>query len=191
MGGAPTAEAPPDLPEGAERWGVNAQHSMTRMGTRFEGWTRWFDLHTSAHIQQRAINVYAWECEQTRPIVRWEVDPAMPSSVAYPHAAVRQRFGGTRLFCSTLDWMMALAIYEGFEHVALYGWRMRSPNYRHQIGSARFWLDHAYQAGMTASFNSLTPFAAAPILPPPVLTSAHKMYGLETVDRSQLYHAKG
>ena len=36
------------------------------------------------------------------------LDPAMPTSCVYPDAA-RQ---GSRLFCSTLDWMLALAIYE-------------------------------------------------------------------------------
>lgn len=196
MGGAPATEPVPELPVGAHRWGLNNIMMSPRVSpVRFAGWTHWFDLHETAHIQARhkgQINAYPWQCRQTNPIYRWVVDPAMPSSVAYPVAEVRAHFNGTRLFCSTLDWMLALAIQKGcYDRIDLYGWRMSNPFYQHQVGSAQWWIEQALKAGITVTHNSRTALSKPrKFSGEPVMLPEHLMYGLETTDRSKLYHAR-
>lgn len=191
MGGSTTRLAHPPLPEGAERWGLNNIFMSHTHRARFKGWTRWFDLHGDEHIQGRKQgrrNCYPWLCAQTRPIYRWSVDPNMPASVVYPDAA-RQ---GSRLFCSSLDWMLALAIHEHFTHIDLFGWRMTHPAYQHQVGSAQWWVHKAISEGITVTIhgNSALKVKVAAGPPPPIVIPAGcLMYGRETTDRSKLYHA--
>jgi hypothetical protein len=199
MGGTPTQIACPPRPEGAHRWGLNNLYRAAMVYQRFQGWTEWFDLHSTEHIQGRRIKGYGWLCQQTKPIYRWVVDPAMPSSVAYPATPVRAAFGGTRLFCSTLDWMLALAIYQEFERIELFGWRMSHPAYQHQISSANWWIAQAQARGievavrgrsMLATLDNvgMTTLRVRPV-PEIVIPPGCLMYGLETTDRSKLYHA--
>lgn len=194
MGGAPSTAPVPELPAGASRWGLNNIRMSKRVTpARFVGWTEWFDLHESAHIQSRQqgkFNAYPWLCQQTKPVYRWAVDPAMPSSVVYPHGPVRALFGGTRLFCSTLDWMLALAIYQGYDQIDLYGWRMANPLYHHQVGSAQWWIEQATKRGITVTHNSASRLTRPRRWADTPDTGAALMYGLETTDRSKLYHGK-
>jgi len=191
MGGAPANEPTPSLPEGAERWGLN--NLIIGRGAvplRFEGWTRWFDLHHIPHIQERKNSMYSWLCEQTKPIYLWAPVPEIPASIAYPLSEVQRHFNGERLFSSSLDWMLALAIYEKFEQIDLYGWRMGSSLYTHQISSGQFWVDQAREAGIVVNSLSHSALTTAPRQPKPILKPHHRMYGIETVDRALLYSAK-
>jgi len=190
MGGAPTRTPPPPRAAGVERWGCNNLILKPQLRLRFEGWTRWFDLHSTEHIQGRKggrSNVYPWLCQQTRPIYRWAVDPAMPSSVVYPQAARN----GSRLFCSTLDWMLALAIYERAEEIHLFGWRMSHPAYEYQISSGQWWIQEAQSRGIrVVNHSSSQLFLKMPKQRGPTPdTGKCLMYGLETTDRSKLFHA--
>lgn len=190
MGAAPSSEPVPELPEGTERWGLNNLWLKGSLRPRLEGWTRWFDLHATDHIRQRKSgDIYPWLCKQSKPVLRWELDPTMPSSVAYPKAAMR----GSRLFCSTLDWMLALAIYEEFAEIHLYGWRMANPRYRHQVYSGQWWVRQAQEAGISVvnhSKSSLFIFPPQSSMVTPEPQAGSRLYGLETTDRSQLHHAR-
>lgn len=188
MGGAPMSNMVGPKPAGAERWGMNAHHASNMLRQRLKGWTRWFDLHSTEHIKGRKYNVYAWECQQAKPVYRWTVDPAMPSSVAYPREAQQ----GSRLFTSTLDWLMALAIYEQFTHIELYGFRMGNEKYAYQIPAARWWIQQARHLGIDVTVVGPIALKRTPKGPPSkiVVPDSCLMYGLETTDRSKLYHAK-
>ncbi len=201
MGGARTVVSPPIQDEGVERWGLNNLYLCLPLRARFAGWTRWFDLHTSEHIKARKggnINCYPWLCKQTKPIYRWAVDPDMPASVKYPLAAMQ----GSRALCSSLDWMLALAIYEQFTHIELFGWRLSHPAYTHQKETAQWWIRKAQAQDIEvsvlgrSSLSSLTsigkvvlPKSSAPVVEIPIPRSC-LLYGLETTDRSKIYHAK-
>ncbi len=188
MGGAPGLAPMAKRPDDAERWGLNNLYLSVPLRQRFLGWTRWFDLHSNDHIASRKLKAHPWLCQQRKPIYRWFIDPEMPASVIYPQEA-RQ---GSRLFCSTLDWMLALAIHEQFTHIDMYGWRMSHPGYQHQITSAEWWIRKAMSVGILVTVHGTSKLrqrALEPvsdiIIPPECL-----MYGLETTDRSKLYHAK-
>jgi len=185
-GGATSSTPLPEFPAGAEKWGINNLWCKYNLKERYEGWTRWFDLHPDAHVQGRKHNMYPWLCQQTKPIVRFWPDPNMNTQL-YPHEAVRAKFGGTRFFCSSFDWLMALAIYEGFERVDLYGWRMAQLNYVHQVKSGQFWIRKAVEAGVEIVNHSKSSlFIVKHTVVEPDM-SKWKMYGLETCKRGECY----
>ncbi len=143
-------DIPPFDPQ-AERWGVNKLMFM-RYGGEFDDWTRWFDLHSTAHIQQQRSDAYDWYSTQTKPIYRWEHDPNMVTAI-YPREAIQQHFAQDgvpeRDFWGSLAWMLALAIYEGFEQIELFWYTLDlEGEYRQQVGSALYWIGQARGRGI-------------------------------------------
>jgi hypothetical protein len=197
MGGAPGLLPLPRPEAGVERWGLNNLYMSQGLRQRFLGWTRWFDLHSNEHIvagtnSRRKYPAYDWLCVQQRPVYRWVMDPRMKHCRLYPHREVRGAFDQTRLFCSTLDWMLALAVYEQFTHIDLYGWRMAHPGYTHQVYSGQWWILRAQQAGVVVRIFGASKLKTVADRPLPRITipAGCLMYGLETTDRSKLYHAR-
>jgi len=85
---------------------------------------RWFEIHQpdarpDAHIPDYIADLHQLTC----PIYMVDVDPAYPTSVRYPlervQAAVPPRYRA--YFTSSAAYMVALAMLEGFETIALYG----------------------------------------------------------------------
>ncbi len=142
---------PPFDPE-AERWGVNRLMFM-----RYDGhmdWDRWFDLHSTDQIQARRQDAYEWYQAQTKPIYRWEIDPAMPASVAYPVAEVWQAFPeSTQEFRCSLSWMLALAIHEGFEVIELFWHTLTDTEHRPYVPSVLYWIGMARGRGITVTIH--------------------------------------
>jgi len=194
FGGATCSVPHPELPDGGERWGLNALNVVVKLKPRFVGWTRWFDLHPTEFIKARKHNVYPWECKAQPPqrVVRFWPDPDMPACWVYPHAEVQAHFGGTRFFTSSFDWMMALAIYEYqtqglHQHIDLFGWKMQHINYTHQVKSGQFWIRKAVEAGIDIQNHSKSMlFTVNYSLEEPDMTR-WKMYGLETTKRGEIY----
>lgn len=198
IGGAGTDEPVPPIEPGVERWGLN--NIVKVFPQRFEGVTRWFDLHPKHYIVSNkskggrgGANMWGWYQTLTIPIYLWQTYDDLPTSVAYPVDAVRAMFGSTRLFSSSLDWQIALALYEGFDEIQLYAFRMGQPNYRHQVGSGRWWLAQCAKRGVRVTHlneTKLQGLLTEVEFKPPRPDSTHLMYGLETTDRSQLYHGR-
>ena len=193
MGGSQTLKSPPPLPAGQERWLMNNLILSIMMRSRCEGWTRWFDLHTNEHIQGRkkgVMNVYPWLCRQTKPVYRWHMDPKIPGCVVYPDAA---RYKGSRLFCSTLDWQLALAIYEQFTHIELFGFRMMHFAYQYQVESAQWWVQLAVSKGIAVTIHGQSALKVKKWThgPPSIeIPPGCLMYGKETTDRAKIYHSR-
>ncbi len=194
IGGAGTLTPVPPIEPDVERWGINNLICIPTGPKRFKGCTRWFDLHSREHIVGRKkSNAWGWYQRLDIPLYMWQHFEDLPSSIPYPHEAVREMFGGTKLFTSTLDWKIALALFEGFEEIELYAYRMGQPNYKHQVGSGRWWLKQCADRGVKVTH--LSPSALANIsreveFKPPRPESQHLMYGLETTDRRLLYHGR-
>ena len=163
--------AGPDFSLQRERWGVNSLMFMRYSG-EFDNWTRWFDLHSSAHIQQHRPDAYAWYCTQTKPIYRWEPDPHMVTAL-YPREAMQMHFAQDgvpeRDFWGSLAWMLALAIYEGFEQIDLWWFPLDQERHHAQLGSSRYWLGRARQAGIRVLIHGDSS-----------LKPSGPMYGIET-----------
>lgn len=149
------AAIPPFDPD-AERWGLN-RLMFTRYAGAFTNWTRWFDLHSTAHIQQHRPDAYDWYRSQTKPIYRWELDPALPGCCVYPRQRVAD--ADERDFACSLSWMLALAIHERFDAIDLFWFSLDSGehHYDYQIASARYWIGRARGAGITVRIHGDSP----------------------------------
>ena len=145
------------FPEGVERWGINNLALMLPNGWNFDAWDRWFDVHTRGHILKHRAEAWRWYRSwgsDPRPIYMVREDPLVPASVAYPFDRVQQAFawGGDveEFFTSSVDYMLALAILEGFERIELYGVDMwDAPHERGvQRNGAHYWIGIARGRGI-------------------------------------------
>ena len=143
--------------ENVEIWGVNEQHAYEWM----KRWDRWFQMHIRPYYT-RTFDVpgvkehYPWLCEEHgKPIYMLNVDEEIPDSVEYPLARMNKRFFSkirrgdekVKYYTSTMPYMMALALDEGFERIEIYGMEMAGPDeYVAQRPCGEFWLGMA--AGM-------------------------------------------
>lgn len=172
IAGVPSTTVP-FLPEGHERWGLNNIHFAKRCA-KFDNWTRWFDLHHKDHIILNRPGAYGWYTVQEKPIVMWAPDPLIPSSVAYPRVELQQFFSVNgspeRYFLSSIDWMLALAIFEGFQHIDIFSVRMSSnEKYFFQLASAMYWVSRARALGITVLVHGESN-----------LNPSNKLYGFES-----------
>ena len=140
--------------ENVEIWGLNEQHYFPWM----KRWDRWFQMHekkyfTRNHKIQHAHGIvqhYPWLQEKhDKPIYMQHVYEDVPDSVEYPLAQVIEKFFGKarkgekkfKYFTSTMPFMIALALYEGFERIEIYGMEMSGPDeYVEQRPCGEFWL---------------------------------------------------
>lgn len=170
-GGFTKGVVPPLDPAAEERWGFNAT-MFVRYGGDFHDWTRWFDLHSAAWTHARHPDRIAWYQRQTKPVYRWAVDPLLPSSVAYPIDAIRSHFadvGLERDFHGSLSWMLALAIYEGFEVIEVFWCPQDDAQHRKQVPSIRYWIGMARGRGCSVRIHGDS-----------AITAYEPLYGIET-----------
>jgi hypothetical protein len=171
MGGAPTSQEAPPLADGVERWGLNGSH-FKHNTYKFDNWTRWFDLHNIPWILQNRRDTYEWYKSQTKPILMWQRYPEIPASEEYPIHAVRLYFNRERLFLSSFDWMMALAIAEGFDQIDVYRFRLQAnQKYGFQLPSAMYWVGRARGMDITVNIHGKSN-----------LNVETPLYGYEAVD---------
>lgn len=110
---------------GWELWGLNDPPLRTGWHPR-EACNRWFQLHPPAYLRKhypKGIRDLAREWSEPRG-VRLYMDrhyPEYPDSEPFPKEAVEALTSHGRYHASSFDWMIALAILEGFTEIALHG----------------------------------------------------------------------
>lgn len=155
VGFAPTNRdlAPWDNPE-VEIWGCNEAYNFSFM----KRWTRWFQLHPfesfSRDGNHNDQNHYAWLKEQKSvedggfPIYMQKCFADIPASVPFPLDEIQTKFG-TDYFTSSFAYMIAMALYEGFTRIEIYGFEMKSESeYFHQRSNAEYWIGIARGMGV-------------------------------------------
>jgi hypothetical protein len=175
LGYAPNVRNAPAIP-GAERWCFNSYRTYhLRFPEARETYTRWFDLHSKEHILKTRYQSYDWYKEQTKPIYLQEQQEDIPSSLAFPAEALMKHFGTPEapetFFTCSAAWMIALAIYEGFERIDVWGIAAASNDteYNYERPCIAYWVGRARQAGIEV------------FLPPSVdIVTTQKLYGYET-----------
>ncbi len=152
---------PLTVAEGVERWCCN--DPKTYMRIRFppalKTWTRWFNVHRPAHIEKRHSNFGPWMRKQdgSRPVYTLEPDASIPGNVIFPGLQLIAHFDDN-FFTHQAAWLVALAIYEKFERIELWGYQFgagsapHSPTVKHKYAWERpciiHWLARARQAGI-------------------------------------------
>lgn len=140
-----------------EIWGVN---QLYRFIPRAD---RWFQIHTDWHDSKKwaaGTDLRQWLTDSPIPTYMTAVDSTIPNSVAYPIDWVKQQLGlqvflGGQVvadhdyFTSTIAFMLALAIAEGFEEIGIYGIDLIiGREYFFEKACAEFYLGIAHARGI-------------------------------------------
>jgi len=150
-----TSRTPTQRWPGAELWGVT-RCNVLYWHESLTDWTRWFDIHpvepTDYHRGIRAKRPEAWEWytrqDTTRPIYLLEPHPEVPASVAFPRERVQTALQSTR-FTVSVDWMIGLAICEGFQRIVLNGIGTRfEPDFQFAHQGILYWIGFAEGRGV-------------------------------------------
>ncbi|MFW6078997.1 MAG: hypothetical protein ACODAE_05210, partial [Gemmatimonadota bacterium] len=129
-----------------ECWGLNALHRMD--GIDVGAFTRWFELHPRAVLEERHEGHLEWLKTCPLPVYMQRAWDDIPTSVAYPKAEVEARLGG--YMTSSIAWMLALAILEGFQEIGVWGVDMASETeYAQQRPAVEYLLGIAQGLGRT------------------------------------------
>ncbi len=164
--------------ENVEIWGLNEEHHFPW----FKRWDRWFQVHKeksfSRRIDKRGFqDHYLWlQEERGKPIYMLHVYDKVMDSVEYPLAQILEEFfskawkgdENIKYFTSTMPYMVALAIYEGFERIEIYGMEMSGADeFIDQKPCGEFWLGVLLGRGVEL------------YLPPDNQLLAGKLYGYQ------------
>ena len=147
--------APFNNPE-YEIWGVNNLYAFIPPGSAH----RWFEIHQIEFNGQsfirrgklafrgKPITEYLAEINSLGiPIYMQKHWPNIPNSVPYPLKEVIAKLGG--YFTNTISYMIALAIYEGFERIDIYGVDMAvDSEYYYQRPSCEYFIGVARGMGI-------------------------------------------
>jgi hypothetical protein len=128
-----------------ELWGLNqgAMNFQRRAD-------RWFEMHQPEFTEDvRDPQYLKWLYEAVGcPVYMVETRKDVPTSVRYPiEAAIK--LTGRDYFTSSIAYMIALAILEGFQEIAIYGVNLAiGGEYFHQKPNAEWWIGIAEGRGI-------------------------------------------
>ncbi len=138
-----------------EVWGLNQLYIAWR-GTNLQDMflskcTRWFQIHHK-HSYEAAVgrdhSHHKWLAQRnTFPIYMQQKEEDVPFSIPFPVKEMLQKF--RRYFTNSISWEIALAIYEGFEEIHLYGVDMAMDSeYEFERPSVEYFLGYAEGANI-------------------------------------------
>ncbi len=172
-----TIESPRWIFPEAELWGQsNAARSWD---FALYDWSRWFDLHTEgpqagyAGIRMLRPDILAWYQKQgpERPIYFTESIAGVAAGTRFPREDVQAAFPEAKgRYGCQLSFMVALAIYEGFERIIFYGNGepyVKDPNtqiarkWHSKHSSVLYWIALAQSKGIEIVYSGPCMFAPA------------------------------
>lgn len=133
-----------------EVWGLNSGN-LPCVGTR------WFQMHPVSILPQGCTDTYFEELDWLRfcpvPIYTLRYERAYHHSVRYPIERVSAYFGhdGPLPFASSFDFMLALAILEGFRDITIAGVEYQHGTLRERLAehvSLAFWVGQCRARGI-------------------------------------------
>jgi hypothetical protein len=144
-----------------ELWGLNAAFEMKDL--EYAKWTRWFEMH--AHDYLRRFSAERWDyCKSLKiPCYMLQHTGEVPYSRTYPRSEVNaylsSLFGSEPdYFTSSFSYMIALALYEGFEEIRLYGVDLAAPfELALERAGAEYLIGLARGSGVKVTLSSASP----------------------------------
>lgn len=115
-------------------------------------WTACFQLHKPSiyrNVNKKDPQHWEWlQRKHDKPIYMSEVDPLVPDSIKYPLTEV-SKLTRYKNFRMTLAYAIALALYQGYESIDVYGVELaNSAEYRSQQNCFAFWVGLAEGRGI-------------------------------------------
>ena len=145
-----------------EIWGLNGVFALIDF-LNITNITRWFEIHSLEGIQEEA-RLDEFYKTLTTPIYMREAFPNYPSSVKYPLNEILQKFPRA-YFNNTVSWMIALAIYEGYEDISIFGVDMaQGTEYANQRPSCEYFLGYCEGAGINVYIPDESDLLKTPFL---------------------------
>lgn len=134
-------------------WSIWAMNQLYRRIPRAD---RWFEIHANFldHVVE-GTDHQKWLSESPIPIYMVDRIPGIPNSVRFPVERVMK--GHLDYFTSSVAFMIALAIEEGFKEIGLWGIDLIvGDEYFYQKACAEFWLGVAHGKGITVTLPHTT-----------------------------------
>ena len=181
------------VPAGHEVWlSNNPTTTLLRSKQAIKYWTRYFNLHSKQWIT--GVYPSGWHYYRDkaagRPVVLLKEQPDIPTSVAFPRKEIQAHFatakGPNRYFTCSVCWLIALAIYEGFERIELWGFELRDtkPGQAHAFERpcVAYWIKVARDAGVDVWYQEEVKqlYEAGQMIPGDPDTYDGKLYGYST-----------
>ena len=134
-------------------WSIWAMNQLYRKIPRAD---RWFEIHTNwdEHVVE-GTDHQKWLADAPIPIYMVDRIPGIPNSVRFPLERVMR--GNVDYFTSSVAFMLALAIEEGFTEIGLWGIDLIvGDEYFYQKSCAEFWIGVAHGKGVTITLPRTT-----------------------------------
>jgi hypothetical protein len=130
-------------------WGLNSLHKIAQD----KPWSAWFQLHDLDTHHGKDDEHLGWLASREIPIYMFpehavKYRDRIPMVTDYPKEEIL-KFFDTDYFTNSISWMIALAIYQDYNHIGVYGVDMaQTTEYREQRPSCEFFLGWAKGAGI-------------------------------------------
>jgi len=131
-----------------EIWSLNYIYKIIRKLPNGR-WDRWFDIHEKTRKDQQHRQELAKMNCPVYVTQQWDI----PNAVLYPMEEIKREFFANvnreQFFTSSIPYMIALALYEGFDEISLYGINQATKTeYEKHIQCTAFWLGIALGRGV-------------------------------------------
>jgi len=129
------------------------KYDVPRLDLLLEIHPIWLQARSPKPEYEKARTHWEWlKHECTIPVYMLVKDPEVPTSVRYPiEDAMRlvPKYRRRKVFSSSFDFLVALAILKGFERIEPYGFEMGSDTeYQYQREGAAYWIGHCDAKGI-------------------------------------------
>lgn len=146
------------------------KYTLPRLDRIIEIHPIWMQAQSTKPEYVKAREHYQWlKTNWQIPVYMTEQRPEIPRCVRYPIEHVQGLLPHSRkqkVFSSSFDFLMGLAIYEGFDRIECYGFEMGSDTeYRYQREGAAYWIGQCDARGIEL------------VLPTNTALLRNKMYG--------------
>ena len=153
LGFAPSWREAPFADQSYEIWCLNEMYKVAKQVPAFRA-DRWFEIHDRNSKSKATPEHTAFLKQCPVPLYMWGHYDDIPNSVRFPKDEIMRWleskvFYGSGYFNNSISWMVALAMMEGFKHIAIYGVDMATGDeWGHQKPSCEYFIGLAEGMGI-------------------------------------------
>lgn len=192
VGFAPSWEETPWREEG-EIWCLNEGYKLMEQAAR-QGKNpradRWFEIHNPDSPSKNTPEHRGWLQKTHIPVYMRKICEDIPSGRLFPFDAIMEWLKerghiGYRYFTNSISWMIAFALYEGFEEIHVYGVDMAQDAAKNGTSEYAFQKPSCeYMLGVAEKYAKVYVPETSDLL------KCHTLYGIESDNESSIWVKK-